>query len=438
LKDAQSVSPSQQGVVRPAAAVGPLTPAANTSSARSATPTAGVYRLTVDDARQLALTNNSNLTLARINIEAKEHATAAARKDYLPKILANDTYFHFDKDLGTLVTIPTGRLGVLPVGARTLDVPIANQDSNLFTVMLAQPITKLIAVNAATQLARADENIARSQLDKGTKDLLSGVTQAYYGLLGAQRIQMALELQAKVLDEAMAAKPSPETHISLLELKQGLLQVRGQVQELTGELNGLLNLPAETTLELVDPLPLTPVVQSAEQAVQLAMRNNPEMREAEQNIAKAEAARQIARMDYLPDVNVVGGYANQTVSNAIQPNIGYLGVTASYTFWDWGKRGDVRRQRNAQIALAHQNLEVVREKVSLEARKSYGAFEQSQEAFRLSEEMVRARKDAEKSATTPAAIADAKIATGKAELGLMKAEIAYRVAHAQLAGLMGW
>jgi outer membrane protein TolC len=397
----------------------------------------GARRLTLDEARQLALTNNPDLSLARLNVDEKRHATAAARKDYLPKVVGNVTYFHFDKELGSVATFQRGFLGLVPPGTSTIGVPIATQNSTFSTVMRAQPITKLIAVNAATQLARADENIARAKFDKGTKDLLSGVAQAYHGLLGAQRIHAALQLQARVVEQIAAAKPTPELRAGLIELKQGLLQVKGQVQELTDQLNSLLALPAGTTLELVDPLPPPPAVRSADEAAQTALASSPEVREAEQNIAKATAARQVARMDYLPDVNVIGGYGNNAATPTIQPNFGYLGVTASYTFFEWGKKGDVLRQRPAQIALAHQNLQVAREKVQLEARKAYGAYEQALEAYQLAEEMVRVRMEAEKGATTPATALEAKQATAKAELDRMKAEIAYRVAHAQLLAAVG-
>ena len=57
----------------------------------------------------------------------------------------------------------------------------------------ADVITKLIAVSAAVDLARADEGVAAAQLDKGTRDLLSGVAQAYYGLLAAKRKAHAQE-----------------------------------------------------------------------------------------------------------------------------------------------------------------------------------------------------------------------------------------------------
>src|SRR5262249_13333032 len=128
---------------------------------------------------------------------------------------------------------------------------------------------------------------------------------------------------------------------------------------------------------------------------------------------------------------------NQTFANYIQPNIGYVGVTASYTFWDWGKRREVKWQRESLIAVAEQNLRVVMDKAQQDARKAYVEFEQAREAHRLAGDMVQACKDAEKGARTLETVKATKTATAKAELELMKAEIAYRVAHAKLAGLLG-
>jgi outer membrane protein TolC len=393
-----------------------------------------VYRLTLEQARDRALTNNKALILARLNADEKALATSAAKRDYFPKFLASDTYFHFDRPLGTVLTTPSGPSGGLP--STTVAANVLNQDTNLATVLAAQPITKLIAVNALVQIARADENIARAKLDQGTRDLLSGVTQAYYGLTGAQRIRDALELQIKVLEQLAAAKPSADLRVGLLEARQGLAQVKGQIRELTDQMNNLLDFPVCTQLELVDPVPPPPQVTCADEAARLAVSCNGEVREAEETIAKAEAALKIARMDYLPDVNVIGGYANQTGASYIQPNFGYLGITGSYTLFDWGKRREVKRDRQTLLAVAQQNLAVTRDKVELEARKTYGTFEQAQEAYRLAGEMVQARREAEKGAADAGAMLTAKGATAKAELEYMKAEIAYRVAHAQLMGII--
>jgi outer membrane protein TolC len=319
----------------------------------------------------------------------------------------------------------------------SVPVNVINQDAALSTVLIAQPITKLIAVNALVQIDRADENVAKAKLDKGAKEILSAVTQVYYGLVGARRIQTALELQGTMLEQAVAAQPTPDLRINLVEVRQGLVQVQGQVRDLADQLNDLLDFPPGTVVELVDPVPSVPAVQSAEQAGCMALACNPEVHEAEQEIAKAEAALKVARMDYLPDVNIVGGYANQTDASYIQDNFTYLGITANYTFWEWGKKNDVVRQRQTDIAMAHQNLRVTQDKVQLEARKSYVAFDQALQSYRLAGEMVQACQDAEKGATTPAAMMTTKGATAKAQLEYMKDEITYRVAHAQLMGAIG-
>jgi outer membrane protein TolC len=395
-----------------------------------------VQRLTLAEAKELALRNNKALALARLNVAEKGYAADAARKDYFPKLLGIDDYFHFNDNLGSVVSLRRGRFGILPPGVTTINFAVFNQDSNLASVMVAQPITKLIAVNAAVQLARADQGTAQAQLDKGTRDLLSGVAQAYYGLLGAQRIQNALQLQARLLEQLLRAKPAPELRIGLVGTRQELVLAAGQVRDLTQQLNDLLDLPPCTMLELVDPVPGDVAPRCAEEAAELALAYSPEVREAQQGIAKAEAAMKVARMAYLPDVSVMAGYANQTSADYMQPDIGFVGVTASYTFFEWGKRRDVKRQREMDIAMAHQNVRVTMDKVRLEARKAFGHYEQARAEYRLAGEMVQARKDAEKAASGPAA-AQAKADTAKAELEYMKAEIAYRVAHAQLTGLIG-
>ena len=395
-----------------------------------------VRRLTLDEAKQLAMLNNKALNLARLNVAEKGHAIAAAKKDYLPKVLGMDSYFHFNDNLGSVVTIDNGARGILAPGISTINASVLNQDTNFASVMVAQPITKLIAVNAAVQLARADEGTAQSQLDKAVNEIVSDVAQAYYGLLGVQRIQAVLETQITLLEQVLQASPSPELRIGLVQTRQGLLQIRGKVRELSQELNELLDLPAQTVLELVDPVPGELAVRNAEEAAELASTCSPEIREAEQGIAKAEAAMKMARMSYLPDVNVMGGYANQTGASYIQPNFGFVGVTGNVTLFEWGKKRDVTRQRELDMALANQNVLVARDKVRSEARKAYGSYDQAREDYRLAAEMVQARKDVEKAATGAAA-AQAKASTAKAELDYMKAEIAYRVAHAQLSGLIG-
>ncbi len=396
-----------------------------------------LLHLSLEDAQQLALTNNTNLTMGRLSVQEKSIAADAARRDYFPKLLGNFYYFHFSDNLGKVATFRTGQLGILPPGTQTVAATVVNQNSTLTAITLAQPITKLIAVNAAVQLARADTMIAGAQLDKGTRDLLSGVAQTFHEMYGAQRIEAALVLQIEVSQRYAQTNTNPEIRIAMIEARQALLDVRSQLAELNEQFSSLLNVPAGTRFELVEPLPPAVPISNAEEAVQLALRCNPQVQEAQANITKAAAALKVANADFLPDVNIFGSYFNQTSASYIQPNFGAFGLSASYTFIDWGKRRRVRDQRGMQIALASANVRATIEKVRLEAVQAFVGYEQAQQAFGLAGEMVKARQDAEILPKDPAALATAKAATAKSELELIQAEIAYRVAHARLIGVIG-
>lgn len=419
----------------------------------SATEGPPAYRVTLEEAKERALTHNKQLELGRLNVQEKQIAISAAKRDYLPKVLGLAAYLHFDEPLGTVVTTRSRtRVGqtirILPGGpgiqvptvtipTRSTAVNVVNQDTAIGTLMVAQPITKLIGVSVLVDLARADAEIADAQLEKGKRELLSGVAQAYYALYAARRIQAALSLQASVLDQLLQVKPAPELRLAALELRKGLVEADKQIAELTEVLSQLLGLPPGTCLELVEsPFPPVPVA-CADEAAQHALTNNPQIREAQQNINKARAGLRAAKMDYLPDVNVIGGYSGQTAADYIQENFAFVGVTASYTFWDWGKRKEVKRQRETQIAVAHQNVEVTIETVQLEARKAFLAYRQAEEDLKIANEVVTARQDAEKDAKDPAALLAAKAATAKAQLEQMQAELNARLAHAKLLAAIG-
>jgi outer membrane protein TolC len=421
------------------------------------TPPAPVV-LTLPQARELALKNNKQLVLAHLNLEASEYAIKAARTDYFPKVLGTAVYLRFNEDLGTvlatrrrsvggdLITLRgTGpanlganiRLPTISIPSTTTPVSVVNQDTAVGMLMVAQPITKLIAVSAAVDLARADAGVAAAKLDQGTNAVLSGVTQVYCGLHAAQRIRDALALQAAALEPLVKAKPLPQLRLGLLEVRKGLVEAETQIADLTHQLLQLTGLPMCSRIETVD-LALPPVqLACAEEAAQCALANNPQIREAEQNITKANAGLRVAKMNYLPDVNVFGAYTGQTAADYIPEGFGFAGVSASYTFWDWGKRKQERLQRMTQLALANQNVQVTIETVQEDARKTYLAYKQAEQELQIARETVQVQEEAEQGLQEPAAVLQAKAATAKAQLDLLQADLTYRLAQIKLLAVVG-
>jgi outer membrane protein len=418
-----------------------VSPLAAQSPPAGKAPAANV-RLTLDEIKQRVLADNKLLHLAALNIQSKGDAARAMQSNYFPQIIGQSVFMHFNDDLGTVLTTPgrtvTGPrgkpLGMFP--STTIDAAVLNQNTALNSILVVQPITDLLKVRQGVRLARADEQIAQAQMEKGTRELLSGVEQLFWGLLAVQRIHAGIEA-AVVATEPLAKTGNLDARTDLVQGKQGLQEASNQMADLQEQLAILLDLPTCTQFELVEPpLPVAPV-KCADEAVDLALANSPEIREAEQNIAKAEAAVKAAKLDYVPSVALVGGYSNQTAADYIQPNIGFVGVMGSYTFVDWGKRRFTIREREQLIGMATLKVQQTQDDVRQKTLKAFRDYEQGQQAVKLAAELVEVRKEREKAAATLKEKLKTTEDSMTAQVDYVKADLAERIAFVKLMSLIG-
>jgi outer membrane protein TolC len=377
------------------------------------------------------LANSKVIALAAGNIRAKDLATRIAQADYFPQILGNSVYFHYDNPLGTVATTP-GRV----LSSVFVTVPVFIQDSSLSTVYAAQPITALLKVRQGVRIAQADERIAQADLDKARRAISAGVEQLFWGILASQRIRAGLQVDLQGAEE-LARTGNLDGRIAVVETRQGLQAVEAQLADLQAQLNDLLDQPPCTLLEVVEP-PLPPVpVKCADEAVAIAVSASPEVRQAAADIEKAEAGIAAAKVDYWPNVAIVGGYMKQTAMNSVQQDINYVGVTGSYTFFNWGKRKNTVREREQFLALAHLKLENTQDEVRQKTLKAFREVEQDQQALRLAQDLAQVRQEAVAKAPTPTARFAAAKDLGTAQVDLVKAELNYRIACVKLLSLLG-
>ena len=249
--------------------------------------------------------------------------------------------------------------------------------------------------------------------------------------MGAQKARDATQLQLGV---AQQAGDQGAARVATLKAQQAIGQAQSQVTELQQQLCIILCLPIDTQLQLIEPpLPQPPDV-PVEHAVMQALACSPEVQEARNGVAKAQAAIRIAKLSYVPAVNVVGGYAYQDVFNrnvVNQENIGFIGATASVPIFQGGKRPATRRQRETQMSMAQLNLRMVEDKVRLAVQKVHRDFEGAWQAVQAAHEILQISTDAVKKNSDAKAAKQLAGAQQEAQLGVMKSEAAYRIAHAQ-------
>src|SRR5439155_14528381 len=115
--------------------------------------------------------------------------------------------------------------------------------------------------------------------------------------------------------EPLAKLGNIEARIALLQAKQGLGEVELQIADLERQLRALVDLPPCAKLELVEPPFPVSSIKCVDEAVMLALADSPDIREAQQGIAKAQAATAAAKADYIPSIAAVGGVSTQTAAD---------------------------------------------------------------------------------------------------------------------------
>jgi outer membrane protein TolC len=182
-------------------------------------------------------------------------------------------------------------------------------------------------------------------------------------------------------------------------------------------LNTLIGYPVETPLELAAPDPASDKF-SLEEATQQALMNSPEVVEAEQTVVKAKAAVRLTKLEYIPDVAIIGGYSIQTAIPALPKDFSFVGFVASLNIFDFGKRENTINESQTRLSMAEANLELVRMKVAANARNAFFQLQRNREIRNAAWEVANTNKHP------------------KAEADMFQAELDYRAAFHQLKQVM--
>jgi len=384
-----------------------------------------VRRITLDDAQAQAAASTMK-NLARLGIDAAKYHRQAVQADYFPKLDASFLNLHFNKFLGQ--TIPLAR--------RDAELPLFGKNETAVALTVFQPVTQLLQIHQAVNVARADEEIAKAKAAGITSQIAMNVEHDYFALMIAQRQQTVAQAKVKMLESgsqlastiSLPVGNMMERKTALLEASKELTTANNVVTELTHSLNALIGFAADTRLALVPPEPAIETV-SLPQATQQAVANSPEVVEAKQTVAKAKAASKLAKLEYVPAVTVIGGYINQPqpVLPFLPQDFSYIGFTATYTIFDFGKREKTISERNTQVSIAEANVGLVEAKVAAGVHKAFMDLERTRKIRDLTRQLAASYQEASLDNTS---------ARARAEAEMFQAEMDYRSAYTQLKRLI--
>jgi outer membrane protein TolC len=246
-----------------------LTATALSASLALANETGGAApsrHITLGEAVQLALKHNHNVRIAQYGVDEKRHAKEAAKSSYFPSI-RNDTSFMRLTDT-QLIQIREGSLsapGGTPIPPVNSIISQGGRSLTTSGTQITQPLTSLLKVKQANEIAQAEVKASREQADLTENDVALAVHQVYYSILIAQARRSATEARIKASQDLESERiqqvkfgsaleqESIESRAQSLQSKQELLTTDLQMSDLKLKLNDLMGLPLTTGLDL-DPL----------------------------------------------------------------------------------------------------------------------------------------------------------------------------------------
>jgi outer membrane protein TolC len=411
-------------------------------------------QLTLPEAVDLALKQNSVLKIARARVRENRQKEVTARADYFPQ-LANSTNLWGLSDR-ELVTIPAGSLGTIPgIGPFPPENDAINQGSStvlLTNTTLGQPLTQLFKIRAANDVASAERRVTEADLKKDEDEVVLGVHQLYYGLLAARKrievVRAEIAAGGEALREARNAVDAGDAlevaaigaHASLLHSRQTLLAAENQVSDLTAEMDDALGLPLDMELDLADVKVSADAKLSRQQYLDAALAGNPEVQSARETVAKARSGLRAAQYEYIPDVGAFARYTYQSGVPFVAHNFGTFGLQMTWNIFDWGKRKGVVGQRDALLTQAEGNLRRVTDRVSVEVDKAYRKLERSELMISVAAEALALERESQRlsgnqfqaGVVSEAKHAQAVAGTSKAELDELEARLAHELAVAEM------
>ena len=411
-------------------------------------------RLTIQEAIDLALRANHSLRAASYQVAAEEQKRRIAKSNYFPSITNDSNLLHIT-DLQR-IEVPAGAFGS-SIPTSNIFLTQGTQTFESSGTMIAQPITQLFKIHQANKIAAADVNLSQASLKKASTDVVFHVHELFYRVLTSQLQKEAAELQItsgsenlnesteQVKNGSLLEVARVESRASLLEAKQALLTTDMQIADLTIQLNDVLGLPLNTKLVLDPNVDVSLDLPPREESLKTALNDNPEIKEAVQTLAKAQAAHSAAKAEYIPDVTAFARHSYQNGVPFVDRNFGTFGIHLTYDIFDAGKRKALVRERRDEVSQAEENLERIKDEVQVRINMIYNRLQVARAMVEVRKEYLAARQenarlseDQFKQGTTLASQRDASRAQAmKARAGLLDASLAYLLARDDLDRALG-
>ncbi|HEU0007342.1 MAG TPA: TolC family protein [Terriglobia bacterium] len=331
--------------------------------------------LTVDQAVRYALEKNPTLRTAELEVDKAEDDLSAFRTRRLPSIKGNVlggqllTKPSVTFDRGVFGTYP----GVGPIPGEETKVDIPRRPTAFVFGQILQPLSQQYWLGLQVKALDLGRQLEAAKLAERRAAVAEQVRKAYYRLLETQSalesVEQSLPLYRETvrlahvglrLETVLPSQPlKAEAEAARVELEA--LKLRNPIATQIEALNELMGRPVNTSFRTVGVEQIAEERMDFEVAIQKALNQRPEVRQASLRAQQADLDVRVKRSEYIPDVSLALTYGSAVnFQNALPQNVASAGVFLEWEVFDWGRKKqemNAKRRTASQARVAEEALD---------------------------------------------------------------------------------
>jgi outer membrane protein len=277
-----------------------------------------VETLTLDQAIDIAISNNPGLKAADAQVKAAEAGELRSASGFLPKVTVSETLSRTDSPLMALGT----KLNQEIVTPADFDPEVMNHPDPLTNYNTRLAVVQPVWNGGKEYVGRKQATLAREasvqDRERARQETVFNVIKAYYGVLLAKEYHkvavQSLETTAATVKLAEARYKAGavlqsdllRATVQLAEVREMETRSRNNVKLAFAGLNFAMGVPQSTEHEVSGSLATQDTTTGMNDMLEEAASKRPDLMSMELNRKSAEKSVTMARADYLPNLNLMG------------------------------------------------------------------------------------------------------------------------------------
>lgn len=374
---------------------------------QSAEPQSTSPELTLEQAIQQAVANNSSVKTASLETLRAADNLAASRT----RLFATTQVNALGAQLVTKpsVTFPAGSLGIYstigPLPATNQKIEIARKPAGTVNVTVAQPLSTQYQLHLQLKALELGLEGTRQDQEKTRQEVVDRVRRAYYAVVEAQSALDSLQASLPYYQEShrLALENHEKETIlesdvlnadaQLLKTQNAISDARDRVASASEQLNDLMGRDIHTPFRVVAINEEAPDMSSPGALELQALQNRPDLKKAKLQVKQADYDARAKKAEYIPDVSLAFDYyTTANFENVLPSNIGTVGLALRWEPWDWGRKHQEYEAKRAVEEEAKVGVDATQRDVLLQVRNAYRQLQNARRQVALSDATERAAR----------------------------------------------